>query len=242
MGPVPIVLQARTGSRRLPGKALASIAGRPMLQHCMERLLRAGTGPVILATTTSRNDDVLADLADGLGVRVVRGPEDDVLQRFVVAADYLHARFLVRATGDNPAVDIDAPARVVEALAATAADHVVECGLPLGAAVEGIRTAALYEAAAATREPYDREHVTPYLYRTPGRFRAEKPLAPRALRRPDLRLTVDTPEDLVFVREVLELAGTGENGGASLAEIIAAADRVLETAGSRQLAADHGRV
>lgn len=226
MNPVPIVLQARTGSRRLPGKALARIAGMPLLAHCLARLVAAGTGPVILATTTATADDALVEIASALGVEVVRGPEDDVLQRFVMVADYLHARFFIRATGDNPAVDIEAPARVAASLAATGADHLVEAGLPVGAAVEGVRTSALYQAAALARDAYDREHVTPLLYRDTDRFRAERPLAPRALRRPDLRLTVDTPADLAFVRQVLELAGGAHPAPVPLGAIIEAADRV----------------
>lgn len=227
---VPIVLQARSGSRRLPGKALASIEGRPMLAHCLRRLLAANTGPVILATTTLPEDDRLADLARDLGARVVRGPADDVLQRFVLVADYLEARFLIRATADNPVVDIDAPRRVAQAIAATGADHVVETGLPVGTAVEAVRTAALYQAAAQAREPYDREHVTPFLYRNPARFRAERLPAPARLRRPGLRLTVDTAADLAWVRAVLERVNHPKDTLPSLGSIIAAAEGMAPVA------------
>lgn len=231
---VPIVLQARTGSTRLPRKALAMLAGRPLLEHCLLRLVRADVGPVILATTTRPDDDVLVQLADNMGIRAVRGPEDDVLQRFVLVADYLDARFLIRATGDNPAVDMDAPARVIEAIRASGADHVVETGLPCGTAVEAVRTSALYQAAAQAREAYDREHVTPYLYRNPGRFLAQSLAAPEGVRRPDLRLTVDTDEDLEFVRAVLERADRLAGTPAPLAAVIAAADHVLgERGGAR---------
>jgi spore coat polysaccharide biosynthesis protein SpsF (cytidylyltransferase family) len=223
-GAVPIILQARTGSTRLPGKALATLAGRPLLEHCLLRLQAAGVGPVVLATTILPADDALEGLANGLGARVVRGPVDDVLQRFAMVADYLDARFLIRATGDNPAVDMDAPARVIDAIVATGADHVVECGLPVGAAVEVVRTAALYQAAAQARDAYDREHVTPYIYRTPGRFRAVSPLAPRAIRRPDLRLTVDTVGDLAFVRRVMDTCAHPEGAPVPLTALIAAAD------------------
>lgn len=89
--------------------------------------------------------------------------------------------------------------------------------------MEAVRTAALYQAIAQTRDPYDREHVTPYLYQTPGRFVALKPSAPLALQRPDLRLTVDTADDLEFMRRVMARAATGGDP-ATLAEVIAAAD------------------
>jgi spore coat polysaccharide biosynthesis protein SpsF len=210
------------GSRRLPGKVLTELAGRPLVAHCLGRLAAALVGPVYLATTDQPADDPLAETAERLGYRVFRGPEADVLQRFVQVADYLDARFFIRATADNPAVDIDAPARVVKQLYATGADHVVEAGLPVGAAVEGARVAALYQAMAQSRDPYDHEHVTPYLYRTPGRFLAISPEAPGHIRRPDLRLTVDTPDDLGFMRTVLGRV----DALAPLEAIIEAADRV----------------
>jgi spore coat polysaccharide biosynthesis protein SpsF len=220
----PIVLQARMGSRRLPGKVMADLAGKPLVEWCLRRLMTAGVGPVLLATTVLPADDVLEALGARMGVPVIRGPEEDVLQRYALAADYVDARFFIRATADNPGVDIEAPRRVMEAMIATGADHVVEDGLPLGAAVEGVRTAALYQALAQARDRYDREHVTPYLYRTPGRFRAIKPAAPAHLRRPDVRLTIDTPMDLEFMRGVFGLAQA--SGAASLAEFIRAADLI----------------
>jgi spore coat polysaccharide biosynthesis protein SpsF len=224
-GAVPVILQARMGSRRLPGKVLSEIAGRPLIEHCIDRLVRASVGPVILATTDQPADDGLVRLAERFGIRVCRGPEDDVLQRFGLVADYLDARFFIRATADNPAVDIDAPARVVAAIESAGADHVVEAGLPVGAAVEAVRTAALYQAVAQARTPYDREHVTPFLYRNPGRFLALRPDAPPPLRRPDVRLTVDTSADLAFMRQVLSRAAA-KGEPASLAAIIAAADEI----------------
>lgn len=233
VGEVPVILQVRTGSTRLPRKALLPVAGRPLVEHCLQRLVRAEVGPVVLATTTRPEDDVLERLAEGMGLRVVRGPEDDVLQRFVMAADYLDARFFIRATGDNPAVDMDAPARVIEAIVASGADHVVETCLPVGAAVEAVRTAALYQAAAQARDAYDREHVTPFLYRNPSRFRALAVLPPPGLRRPDVRLTVDTREDLENVREAMTLSGDDRARPAPLADVIAAFDHLRRSREAR---------
>ena len=227
-GRAPIVLQARMGSFRLPGKVLADVAGKPMVEWCLARLAAAGVGPVILATTTQPEDDALERIAARLGVKTVRGPAEDVLQRFAMVADYLDARFFIRATADNPAVDIEAPARVIAVIEATGADHVVEAGLPVGAAVEAVRTSALYQALAQSRDAYDHEHVTPYLYRNPARFLALRPEAPPDRRRPDLRLTVDTTRDLEFVRRVFERVPEG--GMAPLAHIIRAADGVARNA------------
>jgi spore coat polysaccharide biosynthesis protein SpsF len=213
-----IVLQARMGSRRCPGKVLAEICGRPMLAYCVERLIASGAGPVVVATTTLAEDDAVADVAAALGTRVCRGPADDVLGRFVLACRGWTGRFLVRATADNPAVDIDAPRRVLEPLNG-GADYVVESGLPVGAAVEGVRVAALLDAATRAASPYDREHVTPWIRQRPEEYVVSLPPAPEPLRRPDLHLTVDTPADLTWLRHVF-----GELGGAACAPLTAVMD------------------
>jgi spore coat polysaccharide biosynthesis protein SpsF (cytidylyltransferase family) len=201
-----IVLQARMASRRLPGKALALVGGRPILARCLDRLRASAVAPVVLATTTCAADDALAALAEAAGVPVVRGPEDDVLRRFVVAATRFGATYVVRATADDPAVDIDAPRRVLETLVRTGADYVVEAGLPYGAAVEGVSVDALEKADVMATAAADREHVTP-LIRRDRLFRALEVLAPAHLRRPDLRLTVDTLRDLAFVRRLMASLG-----------------------------------
>jgi spore coat polysaccharide biosynthesis protein SpsF len=220
-----IVLQARMGSRRLPGKTLAHIAGRSVLEHCIERLQAASDMLVILATTSRAEDDCLEQEGRRLGVMVVRGPDEDVLGRFVMVASKLSLTDVVRATADNPAVDIDAPRRVLELRRSTGADHVVEDGLPYGTTVEAIAADALFRQAALTLDAGDREHVTPFMRRD-SRFTAVRALAPAAVRRPDLRLTVDTVEDLEFVRKVFEGAEAESPRPVPLASLIAAAERL----------------
>lgn len=221
-----IVLQARMASRRLPGKALALIGGRSILARCLERLRAGGAAPVVLATTTHPEDDALAALAHAEGVLVVRGSEADALHRFVVAAERFGATYIVRATADNPAVDIDAPRRVLETLVRTGVDYVIEAGLPHGTAVEGVTVDALEKADRMATEAADREHVTP-LIRRDRLFRALEMLAPSHLRRPDLRLTVDTLHDLAFMRRIM--AGLGDPlVEPPLQAIIEAADRLRD--------------
>src|SRR5687768_181199 len=157
-----IVLQARMGSRRLPGKVLAPIAGRTLLAHCVERLQCCGL-PVVLATTTRPEDDDVAAAGEQLGAAVVRGPEEDVLGRFLLAASRLSLTEIVRATADNPAVDMDAPRRMLSLLRRTGADHVTEHGLPYGTAVEAVSVPALVRAAGLVTIERDREHVTRFL-------------------------------------------------------------------------------
>lgn len=194
-----IILQARMGSQRLPGKALEPIGARSLLGHCIARLTVGSAAPVMLATTTNPLDDVLVTAAVPYGIPVFRGSENDVLSRYVLAARSMGARFVVRATADNPAIDIDGPERVLRELRATGADYVVEGDLPHGACVEAMTTDALNRAALAATDPYDREHVTPFIRRE-SRFHSLTTSAPPAVRRPELRVTVDTPEDLAFMR------------------------------------------
>lgn len=219
---VGIILQARYGSRRLRGKALARIAGRPLLDRCLRRLCSAGIGEVVLATTQSTEDDALTEIARPLGVPSFRGPTDDVLQRYVEAATLFGFDVVVRATGDNPAVDIDAAARLLPAVLDQGADYACEDGLPYGAGVEVVTRAALMCAARVAHAPQDREHVTLFIKQRPDLFHISRQQAPAALRRPDIRLTVDTGADLAYVRRVLTYCGSGER---PLAEIIRAADR-----------------
>jgi len=197
-----IILQARMGSRRLPGKALESIGARSLLAHCLTRLLVGSAAPVMLATTTNREDDCLVSAAAAYRVPVFRGPAADVLARYVLAARSVDARYVVRATADNPLTDIDGPERLLRLLRTSGADHVVEHGLPVGGAVEAMTADALHRAHLQANDPADREHVTPLIRRDSTRFTPLIVDAPSQVRRPDLRLTVDTPEDLWRMRRL----------------------------------------
>jgi spore coat polysaccharide biosynthesis protein SpsF len=222
-----IVLQARMASQRLPGKVLALIAGRTVLEHCVERLTASGL-PVAIAAPLGRDDDAIADEGRRLGINVLRGPHEDVLGRFALAATTLRVDEIVRATADNPAVDIEVPCRTLAVRRETNADHVVEDGLPYGTTVEAMTTAALLRQAALATDPADREHVTPFMRRD-SRFVAVRSLAPPHLRRPELRLTVDTPADLEFLRKVFDLAEQRHPHPVPLAALIAAAAAVADT-------------
>ena len=215
-----IILQARYNSSRLPGKALEPLAGRTILEHCLRRLIKAGVARVVLATTWEPEDDVLAVIARRVGASVYRGDTADVLGRFADAARFFDLDPVLRATGDNPAVDVQAPGRVLAALRLTDADYVQEAGLPYGAAVEGMTADALQRAATLAQEAHDREHVTTFIRSNRELFNVAEVTAPAPLTRPTLRLTIDTQDDLDAVRELFFRTRSDDP---SLAALIAAA-------------------
>lgn len=211
-------------SNRLPGKVLADIAGRPALALELERLGRARElDEVAVATSVEASDDPVAELAKSIGVRVVRGPLADVLERYRLAGKALGADAIVRVTGDCPLIDAAVVDRVVDRWRAGSADYVANViaprTYPVGMDTEVVSWTALRAAAAEATDAYDREHVTPFVRDRPDRFPAERvdldpPLG-------TLRLTLDTSDDLAFLRAVA--ARVEDPLGAGLGELIAAA-------------------
>jgi spore coat polysaccharide biosynthesis protein SpsF len=220
------VLQARMGSTRLPGKVLRRLGQHSLLGHCIRRLVAADAGPVVVATTREPLDDAVVAEASRYGCDVVRGATDDVLARYILAARSRDCRYIVRATADNPAVDIGSTARLVAALERVDAEYGLEEGLPYGAAVEVVAKATLCRLAGLTADPQDREHVTLFIKRHLSDFKTVMPQAPPDVRRPDLRLTVDTPADASFMEQILARVDRLVRP-APLVDIITEADRVL---------------
>jgi len=202
---VNAVIQARAGSTRLPGKVLQDLGGRPVLEWVV-RAARAATqiDAVIVATSTVAGDDIVADLADSLGALVVRGSEEDVLSRFIAALDAHPADAVVRLTADCPLLDPTLIDAVVGAWAATPVhDYVstvlVRC-LPRGLDVELVSAPAL-RAVDRTAVGHDRVHVTSGVYADPMAYRLLGLCVTPAA--DDLRVTLDTREDLVLLRALV---------------------------------------
>jgi spore coat polysaccharide biosynthesis protein SpsF len=200
------ILQARMSSSRLPGKVMAPVLGEPMIGRQVERLRRARRiDELMVATSTDPSDDPLAAYCESLGLEVFRGSLSDVLDRFRAAlATHPEAETVVRLTADCPLAD---PALIDEVVAhhhAVGADYTSNTlgtrTYPHGLDVEVIRAGALVDAAERADDPYEREHVTPYIYRRPESYRLAGVSRPTSLA--GLRWTVDFPEDLAFVRDV----------------------------------------
>ena len=202
------ILQARMSSSRLPGKVLADLAGAPMILRQIERLKRARSlDRIVVATSHEPSDDTLAQVLHQAGIALHRGDLNDVLGRFGTALEaWGETGDVVRLTADCPLADpdvIDATIALHQTRGADYTSNVAEPRtFPKGLDVEVMTTRALRVALAEAVDAHDREHVTPFLYRHPDRFR----LAAHSQSRDegDVRWTVDRPDDLEFVRAVYE--------------------------------------
>jgi spore coat polysaccharide biosynthesis protein SpsF len=215
-----VVVQARLDSTRLPGKALLSLGGQPLIYRVMEALKAVKADAYALACPPECAAP-FAQAAEQNGFRIVTGSKDDVLARYCNAVRVLKADRVIRATGDNPFVFADA-ANAIHA-EGSGADYAAYAGLPYGAGVESVAAEALLRAEREAVLPYEREHVCPYLYGHGELFLLHRPLAPIRWRHPEVRLTVDTGED--YCRALQLWGKLAEYGGGRTGEmIIAAAD------------------
>ena len=198
------IVQARIGSSRLPRKVLADLGGRPLIAFLLERLQRCDVlDAIVLATTNLPADDELVDLAESLGVNVVRGSERDVLARFAFAAASTTASTLVRVTGDCPLVDSDLLAQVISEFHRQGVDYLSNCvppSYPDGLDLEVFTREALQRAQAECHSAAQREHVTPWM-RESGALRVGSLKHSSDLSA--MRWTVDEPEDLEVIRAVV---------------------------------------
>jgi len=198
-----IFLQARLGSRRLPRKALLPLGGLTVLEAAMRAL--AGVPAEVHALLTDRaSAPEFFPHAERCGFLVFEGPEEDVLERFCLAARDFGVERIVRATGDNPLVS---PRQVRELLGLHdrgGIELIHFLGPPLGTGVEVMSAAALLEGRALSDDPYEHEHVTACLYRNRQRFRVAEPTAPSRWVYPEGQVTIDTEEDYRLVRRLFE--------------------------------------
>lgn len=217
-----IVIQARMGSTRLPGKVLRPLAGRSVLGWVIRAAFASQVpGGVVVATTDEPADDAVAADAASHGATVVRGDVDDVLSRFLYAtSDAKPDAAVVRLTADCPLLDpsiIRGCWAAFEALDVDYLSTVTPRSLPRGLDVEVASVAALRQAGreAATT---DRVHVTSYLYRRPGRFRvAGLTFSPAA---DDLRVTLDTSEDAAALDLLVQELGDRPPGFREVVEVL----------------------
>lgn len=201
-----IIVQSRMTSTRLPGKVLLPLAGEPMLVRLLERLRRVQRADgIVIATTTNASDDPIAALCAQQGVPCHRGRELDVLSRYADAARLHAADVVVRITSDCPLIDpalIDQLIAVYEEGDSDYVSNMLPPTWPYGMAVEVFSATALAQAHAEATQDAEREHVTPFIYWHPQRYRLRNVASPVALSHH--RWTVDTPEDYELVRRLFD--------------------------------------
>jgi len=237
------LIQARLDSRRLPGKVLRTLAGQPMLWHVVERTRAArGLDGVVVATSDEPAEEPIRAFCRERSIPCFAGSKHDVLDRFYQAARAHGADAVVRITGDCPLVDPDVVSRVVQCFAAGDYDHFAVCAgagtegvregrFPDGLDAECVRVTALERAWRDATSPYEREHVTPYLWQNPALFRLGALLAEGD--HSSVRLVVDYAEDFARV-EAIYAALHADAKPFGLKE-------VLELLASRPELADAGR-
>ncbi len=216
------IIQARTGSTRFPSKVLYKIGDRSILSLVIRRvaLSRGVNRSIVVATTNKAEDDVIATITQSEGVGLYRGSESDVLDRYYQAAVEWHADVVIRVTSDCPLIDYEVIDRVttlfLDAKNVDYASNRITPSYPKGLDTEIFAVDALRQAWQESRLAYDREHVTPYLYRS-GKFRRLN--IPYDTDISYLNLSVDYERDYRFLLEVYRHL-KGEKDRSALADIL----------------------
>jgi len=222
------VIQARMGSTRLPGKVLKPVAGQPLLWHIIHRLKDSHLiEEIAVATTTHARDDAIVQFGQTHGIAVVRGPEDNVLSRFALAAETLDADIIVRVSSDAPFIDAGFVDHLIASMIEQGGDYVLleEGAVTAHEGVDPMTRRALDKLMMdAHDDPVAREHVTGYFKLHPEfvPIARAKPFPPLA--REGGRLTIDTPDDLAFV-EAVHARMDARAGEASLADLLLLLER-----------------
>jgi len=203
-----IIIQARMTSTRLPGKVLKQVMGKPLLEYQIERLRRVQLADeMVVATTTNGTDQPIIDLCARLNIPYFRGSEDDVLARFYEAAVKHEADVIVRITSDCPVID----PKVIDKVIQFYNDHYPDYdyvsntlirSFPRGMDTEVFSAKVLAEAFFKAKAFNEREHVTPFIYKNPEKYRLGN--VSYVLNENRHRWTVDTIEDFELVNKIIE--------------------------------------
>lgn len=192
-------------SARLPGKVMAPVRGQPLIGYLLQRLsLSRHLDQIVVATSTAPENDSLHDFVARLGYLVFRGSENDVLDRYYQAAQWVNASVIVRITGDCPLIDPSLVDIVIDKLLECGVDYTENAAIPTypnGLEAEAFTFATLRETWSSATLEYQREHVTPYV-RQSGRFSLIN--CPASEDYSTHRWTVDEPEDLMVVTKIIE--------------------------------------
>jgi len=202
------IIEARMTSSRLPGKVLLQAAGKPMLEHLVNRLRAVPSlRGIVLATTTNKADDELKELSVRMGIDCYRGSENDVMARVIGAAESVKADIVVEITGDCPIIDPKIVEQTIGAFKANKSDYASNSHIrsfPDGMDTQVFWLDALKRSAAMTSNALDHEHVTLHIRNHPEIFSKINVLAPPELHWPELGLTLDEPKDYELLKKIIE--------------------------------------
>lgn len=202
---IVVIVQARTSSTRLPEKVLKDIAGKPMLGHVIQRLRKSQLiGEILIAVGKRKNTPILK-LTQKYGVKCFVGSEEDVLDRYYMAARKFKADIIVRITSDCPLIDPEVVDKVIKKYIENKeridyTSNTLKRSYPRGLDTEVFSFKVLEKTWKEAKRPYQREHVTSYIYEHPEIFRIVNVENNEDLS--DMRWTVDKEKDLEFIREV----------------------------------------
>jgi len=201
-----IIIQARMGSSRLPGKILKEVLDKPLLYFLIKRLKLVNTpNKLIIATTTSKKDDPIVEFAKNHNIDYYRGSEDDVLDRYYQTALKFDGEIIVRITADCPLMDPELVDMGIELLISRNFDYVSDNHpetYPDGYDVEVFTFNALETAWKEGKLPSEREHVTPYIWKNPNLFKLGVYKSDVDLS--SFRITIDEEDDYILISKIFE--------------------------------------
>jgi len=201
---IMVIIQARTGSTRLPGKVLKDLCGKPVLQHVVERLKHSLLiSEIVIATTDLPEDDIIEKFCIEHSIKYYRGSSENVLSRYYGAAKEYNAETVIRITSDCPVIDPALIDRMIAEYEKSGADYMSNSLIrtyPRGLDAEIFSFAALEKAFNEAVKQYELEHVTPYIYQHPEKFSLKNYAGSRDYS--FHRWTLDTEEDYELILEI----------------------------------------
>lgn len=214
---VGIIIQARMGSTRLPGKTLLPLAGKTVLEHVVSRMGQVSNAQeVVVATTVLPEDEPILRFCRDHKILYWRGSSENVLERYIGAAEQYKIDGIVRITADCPLIDTGLVEEAIKLFHESKADvvsNIIERTLPRGFDTEIFTLEAAKRLMNLHLDSFYYEHVTPYFYEHPEIFKLQSITAPPSLNRPDLRLCLDVSEDYELLKNIFQ--HLPKNGGAS---------------------------
>jgi spore coat polysaccharide biosynthesis protein SpsF (cytidylyltransferase family) len=207
MEKIGVIIQARMGSTRLPKKIMLNLSGKPILWHVVESCKKANVEEVIIATSKNKENDVIEEFCKQYKISFFRGSENDVLKRYYDTAKKFNLDIIVRITSDCPLISPEIINKAIQGLKQENGDYVSNISkrtYPRGVDAEVFTFRALEKINKIVKKDFEREHVTSFIYNNPQMFKIGHLITTGLLKRPDIRITIDTKEDFKLLKIIYE--------------------------------------